>query len=94
MELRDWIGLVVVLAPLWIGLGYGLLRLIRRIPPPEGVPPGRRGGAGRVRPGGVPVGDAPHYAQKLKRDEEKARRKREEAEPEDGSVSRRTPPAR
>ena len=75
MEARDWIGLVVVLAPVLIGLAYGLLRLIGRIPPPEGLPPGRRGGMSRVRPSG-PLTDAPAYAQKLKREEE-ARRKEE-----------------
>lgn len=70
MELIDWVGLIVVLAPVWVGLGFGILRLLKRIPPPEGVPPGRRGGMSPGARLGVPTGDAPAYARRLKREAE------------------------
>lgn len=76
MELIDWIGLFFALTPVWAGLGYGLLRLTKRLPPPEGVPPGRVGGMSPGAAWGAPGGDAPAYAQKLRRDAEAEERRR------------------
>ena len=69
MEPLDWIGLFFALAPVWIGIGYGLLRLTGRVSRPEGVPQGRHGGMGRIDMAGAPLSDAPAYARELKRRE-------------------------
>ena len=73
MEPAEWIGLFFVLTPVWGGLVYGILRLTGRWQKPEGVPPGRHGGMGTIMR--LPGGDAPAYAQRLKRESEEDVRK-------------------
>lgn len=75
MELIDWVGLFFALTPLWAGLVYGVLRLTGRWPKPEGVPPGRRGGMSGPTWSGVPLGDAPAYGHRLKKQAEEEARK-------------------
>lgn len=70
MELSEWVGILFALTPVWVGLVYGILRLTKRVGPPEGLPPGRVGGMSRQSMSGGPWTDAPAYAQKLKREAE------------------------
>ncbi|MDQ3915479.1 MAG: hypothetical protein M3323_09165 [Actinomycetota bacterium] len=81
MDLGDWIGLFFALAPVWAAVGYGLLRLTGLISKPEGLPPGRTGGMGRLGAAGFPLSDAPAYGRELnrKKAEEEAEAARNEA---------------
>ena len=70
MEDGTWIGLVGIAVPIVALLIYVALRATGRVGKPKGLPPGRRGGAGRIgRFSGVPLSDAP-YEDARSQDEE------------------------
>ena len=78
MEVPDWVGIVVMLIPLWALLIYAVLRLRGKVDKPKGLPPGRSGGMSSIGPvTGAPLSDAPYYARKL--NEEQARKENDSA---------------